>query len=606
VNILNNLNTFRSGLAQSWKTAVEVNSIIFRIDRRFATISWLWSIGGSVVQVVKITVFGFGIGQVIDGFVHTKQFDLNLLICIGAVMVGWKMSRQAAQAVMSHFRSIFNLNFSHRMRELRIDKMNSLDIGRLTHRPFVDVAESAAEQSQPAIRELWDSQRQFVANVFGLCGSVGLVSVLDPILIFVALIPLVPEAVCSLRTERRRQKAWEDQILDRRHYAMFSRWLVEAERLIQTSLLGKLAFMRVKHVFYRDEIRRAEKVNQDQSLREKMWLTLFSGIVFAVSCVYLGFRISEGSLSISAMVILFGSLDTFREALDSCIHDFIVLYSGDKDYDYHRQFMAAMPMIMQAGSNSAVIGRCPTIEFRGVHFSYPLDVGYTPPILAGCSFSIPAGQKIAIVGGNGSGKSTSMHLLSRRYLPSEGVVLIGDTPLSEIVEARWLSHVAYMTQSFVLPGLDIDMAITFQDRDKIDQTRFASAVRIAGLDEFVQPLTKGYQTRLGAHWPGGVEFSGGQRQRLMLAATLYRLLSPEVHIGIFDEPMSSCDHETKCRFYQAVSTLGGKTVILVVHDPGFLHLFDRVLVMRGGRVVGDITEPEQIRAFQNEQFLSKR
>ncbi len=592
------------GLVQTWKTALEVNSTIFAIDKRYAVISWTESVVGSLGRIGAITLFGLGVGEVVDGLVKTKKFDITLLIIVGVVMVLWKMGQQAAKAWIQNFRSRFQTNFNTRMREVRIQKMLTLDVGRLTQSAFIELKDSAVDQGGQAIRDLFEAQQSFVGNCIKLIGVFGLVVALDSFLVFVALLPIIPEAICSLRIRRRSQAAWIERRPDRMHRSLFSRWLDEVEKLTQTKLLEKVPFVWGKLVHYNDRLAASELEMQNRKLREQLWLTVFSGLVFGISCAYLGYKILEGELSIGEMLILFNSLDTFRYALNSGIDDLVGLYSGDKDYDYHRRFMQTKPLIKEFGTRTLTLSACPDLHFHGVHFGYPVEDSASVPVLTGCTFSIPAGQKVAIVGGNGSGKSTAMHLATRRYLPDAGSILVGDTPLSEVTSESWLSHIAYMTQSYFVPGLEMDMVITSENREEIDLERFREATRIAGLDDFVLRLPDQYHTRIGSQWPGGKEFSGGQRQRIVLASLIYRLLRSGIHIGIFDEPMASCDKATKDRFYRAIMQLTDRTIILVVHEPMYLHLFDRILVFKDGNVVEDITGTAEIAAFQKKQLGS--
>jgi ABC-type bacteriocin/lantibiotic exporter with double-glycine peptidase domain len=116
----------------------------------------------------------------------------------------------------------------------------------------------------------------------------------------------------------------------------------------------------------------------------------------------------------------------------------------------------------------------------------------------------------------------------------------------------------------------------------------------------IDTLSDRYQTQIGADWPGGWEPSAGQWQRLKLTAAFYRLLESRVRIGLFDEPMSQCDMETRERFYRDLQSIVDKTIVVVAHDPAYLHFFKRVILIENGRVARDMRAPEEIAAYQRE------
>ena len=127
------------------------------------------------------------------------------------------------------------------------------------------------------------------------------------------------------------------------------------------------------------------------------------------------------------------------------------------------------------------------------------------------------------------------------------------------------------------------------------------ALDFSGADEIVATLPEGMETWIGEQWPGGRGFSTGQLQRLALAGAFYRFLDPGIFVGIFDEPMANCDVETRTRFYQSVSKASefkDKTVLMSLHDPLYLHYFDRILLLEKGVIVEDLRGHEKIVSYR--------
>jgi ABC-type bacteriocin/lantibiotic exporter with double-glycine peptidase domain len=224
------------------------------------------------------------------------------------------------------------------------------------------------------------------------------------------------------------------------------------------------------------------------------------------------------------------------------------------------------------------------VEVKGVSFTYPHT---NKEVLSDCSFALREGECVALVGPNGCGKTTITMLLSKMYLPTMGDITFDGQSLSELKQLSLYQHLVYLMPQASVERLPIDIALAGVARDCIDYARLAGALQLVDMDEIVKNLPKGYQTQIGVNW-GGVSFSTGQSQRLMIAATLYRAFDPTIKIVIFDEPMAHCDVEIKRMFYSSLKEFSQKIVLVIAHDPLYLSFFNRVISMKGGRIIADV------------------
>ena len=223
------------------------------------------------------------------------------------------------------------------------------------------------------------------------------------------------------------------------------------------------------------------------------------------------------------------------------------------------------------------------VEFRNVSYTYSSEA---QPILDSINIKIPHGQKIALVGKMGSGKSTIAKIISGSIAPTSGNILIDDIDLQQLDQADLIENIGVMPQDAWLFSGSIQDNITagrakFADEDVINVAKISTA------DEFISRIPEGYEFELKEK---GVGLSGGQRQSLCLARAL--LNSP--NLLLLDEPTSSMDQQTEAKVVANLHKYSAdKTLIIITHRNALLSICDRVLVIEDGKVIADST-PEQL------------
>jgi ATP-binding cassette subfamily C protein LapB len=223
------------------------------------------------------------------------------------------------------------------------------------------------------------------------------------------------------------------------------------------------------------------------------------------------------------------------------------------------------------------------IEFKSV--SYTFD-GAAQPVIKNLSFKLPAGQKLALVGKMGSGKSTFSRLIAGILEPSEGAILIDGVDVRQIDQADLRKNIGVMLQdSWLFSGTvreNIQMGY-----NEYDDEHLLRVCKVAGVDDFVGSNPKGYDLEVRER---GVGLSGGQLQTINLARSLLH----DPSILLLDEPTSSMDQGTEKKVVDSLREVSQeKTMIIVTHRNPILALVDRVFVLENGQIVADQT-PEQL------------
>ena len=223
------------------------------------------------------------------------------------------------------------------------------------------------------------------------------------------------------------------------------------------------------------------------------------------------------------------------------------------------------------------------IEFKNVSFRF--DEG-TQPIIDNLSFKIPAGQKVALVGKMGSGKSTLSRLIAGIYAPTEGAILIDGVDVRQIDTADIKKNIGIMLQeSWLFSGTvreNIQMGFS-----EYDDEHLLRVCKISGVDDFIGSNPKGYELEIRERGQG---LSGGQKQALNLARSLLH----DPNILLLDEPTSSMDQGSEKKVVASLQeTCAEKTMLIVTHRNPILTIVDRVFGLENGKIIADQT-PEQL------------
>ena len=242
------------------------------------------------------------------------------------------------------------------------------------------------------------------------------------------------------------------------------------------------------------------------------------------------------------------------------------------------------------------------IRLENVSFSYP---GTNRKALEDVNLDLPAGSVVAIVGENGAGKSTLVKLLCRLYLPDTGRILIDDTDLARMPAEKWRSRVAGAFQDFFRFEFQARYTVGLGDVLRLeDRPAIAGAISRAGADDVIDGLAAGLDTQLGPTWPGGVEVSFGQWQKLALARGFMR---EQPVLLVLDEPTAALDAETEHALFEryaeasrglrtkakAANGRSGRITLLVSHRFSTVRMADLIVVLDGARVV-EVGSHEQL------------
>lgn len=226
------------------------------------------------------------------------------------------------------------------------------------------------------------------------------------------------------------------------------------------------------------------------------------------------------------------------------------------------------------------------IEFKGVYFSYPSRPD--TPILQGLNIRVPAGKTVGLVGGSGSGKSTTISLLQRFYDPIEGEILLDGYKIKTL-HIKWLrSQMGLVNQEPILFATSIKENILF-GKEGASMDDVVEAAKGANAHDFISKLPDGYETQVGQF---GFQLSGGQKQRIAIARALIR----DPKLMLLDEATSALDAESERIVQEAIDKASvGRTTIVIAHRLSTIRRANLIFVLQSGRVVESGSHNELMR-----------
>ena len=309
-------------------------------------------------------------------------------------------------------------------------------------------------------------------------------------------------------------------------------------------------------------------------------LTLLGTIGYYGSYAFVIYQTVIGVLSIGTLVFMTGAIagastniqavfSTFSTIADQALFITDLLeFFGMKPTVVSKPNALPPPRPIQKG-----------FEFRDVAFAYP---GQTRLVLSNLNFRLAPGERLALVGENGQGKTTIVKLLARLYDPTGGQILLDGVDLREYdLEDLW-KEVGVIFQDFMRYDMTASQNIgvgRIEDKDNIFRLRAASQKSLA--EGVIRKLTKGYEQILGRRFEGGVDLSGGEWQKIALARAYLR----DAQLLILDEPTAALDAKSEHEVFQRFAELTrGKMAVLISHRFSTVKMADRILVLENGQI----------------------
>ncbi|GEM_PF-12508 len=304
-------------------------------------------------------------------------------------------------------------------------------------------------------------------------------------------------------------------------------------------------------------------------------LLIREGLVY----IYLIYRVLHGNLSIGNFVMYSTVIAGFTGWMQNILDDIASINAQSFYINDYRNFLDKDLKTENSDYESIPKADTYEIEFKNVSFKYPNS---ERNIFKNISFKINKGQRLAIVGINGAGKTTFIKLLTRLYVPTEGEILLDGINISRFDRNEYYKLFSVVFQEIKMFAFSIAENISFMDKSGIDREKVIKSIYKAGMEDKINSLEKGIDTSLLKILDStGIEFSGGENQKLALARGLYK----DGSIVILDEPTAALDAIAEYNIYKDFNNMiGAKTALFISHRLASTRFCDVIAFFEDGEI----------------------
>lgn len=569
--------------------------VAWRADR-----SALWTVGtGELVRGISQAIGLIAVNSVLatvlaEGTIgHRVQAAIPAMIGVAITGIIAALANAASTAGTGRLepkveRVATEMYLSHVAR-VELSAIEDADFNRLM---------DSAQYGSGAARRMVNICTGVVGSLVSFGAAAGVLTVLHPALLPLLVLMTMPRSWASLRNARAR-------------YASYLQWMQHsrAGRLLTQTLMrtGPAPEIRVHDVgplllHHFRGMSEASETEQSRlaasRARVRLVASALTGIAAALTYACLGVLLATGAMSLSIAGTAVLAIRSGGQSLTTLVLQVNNLYEESAYVgDLERLFKEAAKYTIPIGG-APVPEDLSRIRFENVTFHYP-DDGDEPqkakekeeteeteeqrPALNGVTLEVPIGKIVALVGENGSGKTTVAKLLAGLYQPDGGSILWDGIDARALDRAQLWSRVGMVSQDFHRWPFTCRMNIAIgQPERPLDQEALEEAAAYAGADKVVAELPRGWDTLLNKGYKGGQQISGGQWQKIGIARARYR----DADVLIVDEPTSALDARAELEVFDQIRKLadGGQTVVLITHRLASVRHADLIHVLDKGEL----------------------
>jgi ATP-binding cassette subfamily B protein len=542
-------------------------NVILRVIRAAIPVTMLY-IGKLIIdEVVRLTQ-------------SNAEPDLNMLIIYIGLEFLLAILSDAINRATVLLDSLLGDKFANESSVRLMQHAGTLDLAQFEDADFYDKLERARRQTVRRTNLMTQVLGQF-QSIITIGFLAGALVAFNPWLIVLILVAVVPAFLGESHFNERSYSLNNQWTPERRELDYFRYIGASDETAKEVKIFGLSDFL-VNH--FSTIADKYYLANRKIAIARARWGSVFAAIGSAGyygAYVMIVLQTVNGQLSIGDLTFLAGSFARLRNLLENVLNQFSSMAEGALYLQDFFDFFEMKPLI--AGDEKLKQVPQPISQgftFEGVGFKYPNTNIWA---VRGLSFHLQAGEKLALVGENGAGKTTIIKLLTRLYDPTEGRILLDGHDLREYNPVQLREAIGVIFQDFVRYQMNASTNIAVgkieerENRTKIDDAAFRGMA-----DQVIGKLPNGYEQMIGRRFAEGVNLSGGEWQKIAISRAYMR----DAQLLVLDEPTAALDARAEYEVFRRFADLTeGKSAVLISHRFSTVRMADRILVLENGQLL---------------------
>ncbi len=532
----------------------------------------------AAIPVAMLSVSKLIIDAVVAATARGKPLPWNFWWIV-ALEFGLAVSASVLSRGIGYFESLFADRFTRYVSVRIMEHASGLDLASYENPEFHDKLERARRQATDRIGMVRDAGSVLQQSVTVITLSVA-IFVYSPWILLLLIACLLPAFLGETHFAFRGYSLSFGQTFVRRQMDYYRMLGASKESAKEMKLFGLAPFFVRRYSELSDRIYDENRALATRRLLVGSFLSILSSAGYYGAYVWVIYRTVRGHQSVGTMTFLTGSIAAASANIQTIFSSFSSIADQSLFLTDLREFFAVKPA--PRPSRPAVIAPRHIqsgFDVQDVTFAYP---GSSRLVLDRLSMRWEPGERLALVGGNGQGKTTLVKLITRLYEPTSGRILLDGVDLRDYDIDDLYSQIGVVFQDFMRYELSAAENIaTGRIEDRYDPEKLRHAARQSRADALIDRLPNGYEQILGRRFEGGVDLSGGEWQKVALARAYMR----DAPILILDEPTASLDARAEHEVFERFTELTeGKMALFISHRFSTVRMADRILVLEDGRI----------------------
>lgn len=547
--------------------------IVFSYAPCIAGIYTLLSFAGAVFTMLQVYFLQHLVDSVIK---YVTVNETSEVILWGALYVSSLLLSQIYTFSLGKMGRFLNRRLTKALSPAIIDKFGRIEYYYFENSEFRDIMSRMTANPQQMIHNTFFSVISCINSTLKLVGILGIFFAASPFVGLGALVIGLPMTILELRFTDKQQTLQKENTPDKRKEGYIQGLFSNKNAVYEMKIFGAKEYLLNLWKAAHDKIVRRQRDITVSFVKSRSFVALLKILYASFTITVLSFYLTSKIVTLGVFVSIISSIGNLFSILNTAAYSISTLGARTYEIGYYRDFTEFTER-QQNTSDTALNNY--DIVFDNVHFTYP---GTDREILRGVTFEIKEGERVALVGTNGAGKSTIIKLLCGLYKPDCGKIIVGGKNLNELSTSELNHFCSVVFQDFCSYELTLRENVAIGNLEMMNNDK--NILSVMDMAEANEVAELGLDKNLGRLTAESVDISKGQWQRVAIARAL---ISDSAFI-ILDEPTASLDPVAESRMYESFSSvINERGSIIVSHRLASAKLADKILVIDGG-VIAEI------------------